>query len=430
MSVLRSTAERSPDSIAFATGNACVSYSELLDSVKERAARLQTDGVGLGDRFVWCPRNDLETLVTFWGLFEVGAIACPINPRFPETTRQQIKEQLCGETHLGSESPATIILSSGSTGTPKAIVHTLAAHVASARGAATNMPLAAEYRWLWSLPAYHVSGLSILVRCAVAGATVYGTNETSKLSADLLRDANITHLSVVGTQLRRLLGEESFPHSSLKAVLLGGSANPASLIGEARNRGVPVHTTYGLTETASQVTTSTIDDEPASSGRVLPHRELKVDENNEILVRGETMFAGYLRDGAVQPAIDADGWFHTGDIGRIENGLLFVTGRRDNMFISGGENIYPETIERALLELPNVEQAIVVAQPNEEFGSRPVAFVRGSLLGVARWKEILAEKLRSFEIPVAFLPWPGDADTGIKPNRKKLQALVSKGDGG
>ena len=100
------------------------------------------------------------------------------------------------------------------------------------------------------------------------------------------------------------------------------------------------------------------------------------------------------------------------------------------MFISGAENIYPETIERALLELPNVEQAIVVAQPNEEFGSRPVAFVRGSLLGVARWKEILAEKLRSFEIPVAFLPWPGDADTGIKPNRKKLQALVSKGDGG
>lgn len=425
MSLLQTIVERSSESIAFATSDVLVSYRKLLDSVKERARQLRSSGVGGGDRFVWCPKNDLDTLATFWSLFELGAVACPISPRFPEASQQQIKEQLGCETDFGPVSPATIILSSGSTGTPKAIVHELEAHTASARGAATNIPLAAGDRWLWSLPAYHVSGLSILFRCALAGATVYGTDASTRLSTDLLRAAKITHLSVVGTQLRRLIAEKSFPQASLRAVLLGGSANPSSLVDEARNRGVPVHTTYGLTETASQVTTSKIDEAPESSGRVLPQRELKVDENGEILVRGETMFAGYLRDGVMQSALDKDGWFHTGDTGSLRNGLLHVTGRRDNMFVSGGENIYPETIERVLLSLPNVEQAIVVPRPDDEFGSRPVAFIRGDLSTAGGWEESLTEKLRSFEIPVAFLPWPEDANTGIKPNRKKLQALAA-----
>jgi O-succinylbenzoic acid--CoA ligase len=95
----------------------------------------------------------------------------------------------------------------------------------------------------------------------------------------------------------------------------------------------------------------------------------------------------------------------------------------DNMFISGGENIFPENIERALLELPGIEQAIVVPRDDEEFGARPIVFVDASLDHVGRWTEAMRARLRGFEVPVAFLAWPNDAHHGIKPSRAKLREL-------
>jgi O-succinylbenzoic acid--CoA ligase len=181
---------------------------------------------------------------------------------------------------------------------------------------------------------------------------------------------------------------------------------------EANARSWPIHTTYGLTEMAAQVTTTSPDatlGELQSSGRVLPYRQLRVDERGEILVQGATLFQGYLDGDTVQHPFDQDGWFHTGDLGRLdEEGWLHVLGRTDNLFISGGENIQPEEIELALCDVPGVTQAVVVPVQDDEFGQRPVAFVRGVDEGV--WLATLAGELEAvlphFKIPDAFYLWP------------------------
>jgi len=433
-SPIQLAAQKHPDRLAFDDGNVQVTYGQLLKQI-EASPVMAVGGLKPGDHVAWCPQNDLDAFLTFWALQQLGCVACPVSHRFSDAERDQIVQRLdakwlpdltagqmtgCDEIFDSLKRPATIVLSSGSTGMPKAIVHSMSAHVASAQGAAMNMPLSPGDRWLWSLPLFHVSGLSILVRCAVAGATVVCMPDVGKLDADMLDRVGVTHLSVVTTQLRRLLAEESFPSANLKAVLLGGSGFDENMVLGARQRGVPVRTTYGLTETASQVTTSTLNDSVSTSGRVLAGRELKISAEGEILVRGETMCAGYYRDGQVHSVVDEQGWFHTKDLGELnDDQCLTVNGRMDNMFISGGENIHPERIERAMMRAFEIEQVIVVPKSDETYGDRPVAFVRGELPD--RWESSLAEHLKRYEIPIEAHAWPAEAEGAIKPDRKLLQ---------
>lgn len=439
-SVLVESCEAHGDAIAYQDGSQAVSYGDLLSLVERQSAALAAAGVGCGDRITWCPRNDLETLVAFWSIFALGAVACPISHRFPRPRQVEIANRLRAswlptvvpdetsqDVLFNGDIPATVILSSGSMGEPKAIVHTLEAHIASARGAACNMPLCVGDSWLWALPTYHVSGLSILFRCALAGATVRGMHESENLSCGLLHESGVTHLSLVAAQLRRLMHEKETTLSELKALLLGGGTVPDSLVHSARERGIPVCTTYGLSEMASQVTTSSIEGEVESSGRLLPHRQLMVNASGEILVRGDTLCLGYLIDGRIESVVDEQGWFHTGDLGRLStDGELTISGRRDNMFVAGGENIHPECIERALLRLPGVDQAIVVPRKDDEFGERPVAFVDGDWAKSDSWSDWLRGHVAGYEIPVEFLQWPSEAKQGIKPCRWELQERANR----
>ncbi len=142
------------------------------------------------------PAQSWETLQVFWALFRIGAVACPISSRLPARTRQELARQIVARHVYDEESihrlfvntesvdddatrenhrddqPATIIFSSGTSGVPKAVVHDLRAHLINAQGSNDNIPLERSDRWLWSLPADHVSGLSIMFRCALAGAAV------------------------------------------------------------------------------------------------------------------------------------------------------------------------------------------------------------------------------------------------------------------
>jgi O-succinylbenzoic acid--CoA ligase len=146
------------------------------------------------------------------------------------------------------------------------------------------------------------------------------------------------------------------------------------------------------------------------------------------MVRGETLFAGYVEGEGLDRTLDAEGWFHTGDLGELDGeGNLHVWGRLDNLFISGGENIQPEEIEAALERIDGVERAIVVPVPDSEFGERPAAFVQmtddepdpGRLIGA------LEEALPRFKVPVAFYGWHDDTDAGsMKPDRALFRRLA------
>ncbi len=152
----------------------------------------------------------------------------------------------------------------------------------------------------------------------------------------------------------------------------------------------------------------------------MPNREVSISEEGEILVRGETLFAGYVEGEKIDRSLDIDGWFHTRDLGELdENGYLRVRGRMDNLFISGGENVQPEEIEEALCRLEGIDEAVVVPVPDEEFGARPVAFVRteGGVRDLSRELEPI---LPRFKIPISFHPWPEEARRGMKVDRRAL----------
>ncbi len=425
--------------------------------VSSTTTQLLEAGCEPGARVALYLPSDERYIVLLLALLRAGCVSCPLSMRLPpEGVSRLLDKVACSalisedERLLGKILPgvrgirpealfgredgaaadpaylplgraATVVFTSGSTGGPKAALHTFGNHYYSALGSNANIAFFAGDRWLLSLPLYHVGGLSIVFRCLLAGATIALPETGVPLDRSIL-ELEVTHVSLVATQLRRLL-ETRTAVGNLKAALLGGGPTPGALLDEAVARDIPVHTSYGLTETASQVTTTPPDAAPEelrTSGRVLEHREVSVSADGEILVRGETLFAGYIEGEEVDRALDAEGWFHTGDLGEFDDvGNLRVLGRLDNLFISGGENIQPEEIEAALERTEGLERAIVVPVPDSEFGERPVAFVQ---MVVEQIPQDLAEKLEKtlprFKIPVAFYKWPEDADASMKPDRR------------
>ena len=165
---------------------------------------------------------------------------------------------------------------------------------------------------------------------------------------------------------------------------------------------------------------------------MLPHRRLRV-RDGQIEVGGQTLFAGYLTaDGIEPPPLSADGWFDTGDCGRLDAaGVLTVTGRADAMFVSGGENIHPQEIEAVLGEHPRVAVAVVVPAPDPDFGARPVAFIEphaspaAAMPAEAELQALLAARLPRFKHPARYYTMPEATASGIcKPDRAHLIALA------
>jgi O-succinylbenzoic acid--CoA ligase len=320
---------------------------------------------------------------------------------------------------------ATLVYTSGSTGSPTGVLHSWANHLYSAKGSNANLPLRSGDRWLLSLPLYHVGGLAILVRCALAGAAVAVPEADASLSASL-EATGATHLSLVATQLRRLLDAQDALPPRVRALLLGGGPLPDTLLRRGDARGWPLHASYGSTEMASQITTTPPGaplDALRTAGRRLPHRRVRIDETGEILVAGRPLCLGVVEDDGLRD-LRTDGWYHTGDLGRIDaQGRLHVQGRTDRQFVSGGENIQPEEIEAALEQVEDIDRAVVVPVPDAEYGRRPVAFVRSRTEGVPEnWRASLAAALPGFKHPDAVYELPAAAVEGqMKIDREVLR---------
>jgi len=410
----------------------------------------QLKGIGIkaSDRVAICDENSVEYIVLILALWQIKALAVPISPRWPDKTvaayaarinarhifrSADIKRAVCfdarqqveAEKHkdLDIYQEVTIIATSGSSGEAKAAVHTWGNHYYSAQGSSTIIPLTSSDRWLLSLPLYHISGIAIMVRCLLSGAGLIIATDADLLAA--LERGKATHVSLVSTQLQRLLADEK-NHvllRSLKYILLGGSAIPQNLVEQSLKLGLNIYLSYGLTEMSSQVATGKLVQINQPCVRVLPYRQLSLSSEGEILVKGEVLFKGYVTGTKLHLPV-SDGWFPTGDIGQLDkDGFLTVTGRRDSMFISGGENIHPEEIEKALLTIKGITQAIVVPKEDKEFGQRPIAFVK--YLGEPLEEDYLIRCLEAilprFKIPVAFFPWPQHLmSQGIKISRQEL----------
>ena len=452
---MRSAALAAPKDAALIGARGVTSYEELDRLVSAAAVRLGE--LEAGSRVALYLQRDERYVALLLALIRAGHVACPLSDRVPSRGVAPLLERAACSALISDDEellrtaganllrpkpedllregqqfaepadiplgrPATIIFTSGSTGVPKAALHTFGNHYHSALGSNANIALMPGDRWLHSLPLYHVGGLSILFRCLLAGATV-ALPQQGTPPGEAIAGFGATHVSLVSTQLLRLLREDA-NRGGLEAVLMGGGPIPASLVDEAVARGLPVHTSYGLTEMASQVTTTPPGaslEELRTAGRVLPHREVAISGSGEILVRGQTLFAGYVEGERLNRPLDAEGWFHTGDLGELDDNIyLRVRGRMDNLFVSGGENVQPEEIEEALYRLEGIEEAVVVPVPDEEFGARPVAFIRTDDLEPGDLAHELEPVLPRFKIPISFHPWPEEAPRGMKVDRAAL----------
>lgn len=280
--------------------------------------------------------------------------------------------------------PATtlIISTSGSEGQPRAVLLGNAQLDAAAAAANAGLGLGAGDLWLNCLPLYHIGGQSILWRCARAGAGVLlHEGFVAENVAHDLATWPITHISLVPAMLARLLDLGIAPPASLRAVLIGGAALSSPLYERATTAGWPLYVSYGMSETAAQVTAFSPDDGPWHEGLVghpMPGHEVRIGADGRIRIRGPQVMTGYL-DGS-SSGLDADGWLTTGDLGRLDcDGRLTVLGRADDMLISGGRNVHPQEIESCLAGCPGIVDVAVTGLPDPVWGDLVVALVVGPI---------------------------------------------------
>jgi len=266
-----------------------------------------------------------------------------------------------------AEGTAVVVGTSGSTGAPKGVELSAAALRHSARASLDRVGARAGQRWLCCLPVTHVAGLQVLVRSLVSGTepVLAGRADAGTVAAGAA--SGCAHVSLVPTQLQRLLAGGGLAGPAALAgyssVLLGGAAAPTPLLAAARAAGVPVVTTYGMTETCGGCV---YDGVPLDGVRV------EIRDDGRIWIGGPVLFSGY-RGG---PRAPGDGWFRTGDLGRLDSsGRLTVRGRADDVINTGGHKVVPGEVAAVLAACPGVRDVAVVGQPDPEWGERVVAVV-------------------------------------------------------
>ncbi|MFS0875809.1 o-succinylbenzoate--CoA ligase [Solibacillus isronensis] len=282
----------------------------------------------------------------------------------------------------------TIMYTSGTTGFPKGVCQTVSNHSSSAISSALNLGISEKDTWLCTVPIFHISGFSIVVRSLLYGMKIrlYEKFDAKKCAQEIM-EGTVTKMSVVSVILENILsemeqaGRKAHPHFT--TALAGGGPVPVDYLKRAEKLDLRVAQTYGMTETSSQ--TATLANEDAmthigSAGKPLFFNEIKIDAKDgesigEILIRGPHVTPKYIgRFKDKQTTIN--GWLHTGDVGYLdEQGYLYVVDRRSDLIISGGENIYPAEIENILLGHPNVKEAGVCGIEHDKWGQVPVAFI-------------------------------------------------------
>ena len=304
-----------------------------------------------------------------------------------------------GHTPTAERDTLAIVYTSGTSGTPKAAVLSRGAFVAAAVAHAHHLPWQSEDRWALVLPPAHVGGLSVLTRCLVAGRTVVvGPPKFDPAATlELFQQQRVTLVSLVPTMLKRLLDIGWVGRPPMRAVLVGGAPLSQALAERARAVGIPIRTTYGMTETCAQVATATTATSEGV-GRVLPGVELRI-RDGRVQVRTASRFSGYV--GQPWPFLPG-GWFETGDLGWLDDaGNLHLLGRRRDLIISGGENVYPAMLEARLARDSRIQEAAAFAIPDSEWGERVGIVAVGA--AARRAIEELSQDWAPYERPVCIV---------------------------
>lgn len=270
----------------------------------------------------------------------------------------------------GPEPAPLVVETSGSTGEPKRVV--LARSAMRASATATAARLGGPGQWLLNLPATYVAGLQVLFRSVLAG-TEPVVQDTTFVEAAAAMTGERRYVSLVPTQLHRMLEDpdESAALRGFDTVLVGGAAVPADLRARAADAGVRVVATYGMSETCGGC---------VYDGHPLDGVAVAIGADGRVRIGGPVLFERYDGRPDLTAEVLHDGWFHTQDLGRLDDdGRLQVLGRVDDVVISGGVNVPGPAVAARLREHPAVRAAEVVGAEDPEWGRRVVACLVGDL---------------------------------------------------
>jgi O-succinylbenzoic acid--CoA ligase len=439
-----------------------ISYKELFDQASQISFALSDKGI---EKYSYIPlliEDNLLFIKTVIALWYLGAVPVPLNTKlldteiqaimddynfkflisdsFPEpfvplslrdkrknnqTSHQNTKTQnitkinlLNPDFKLASElnhstpainDEAVIIFTSGSTGRPKGVVHTFSTLITSIKNGNEILNHNVKDKWLASLPFYHIGGFQIICRSLYHGCSIIlpETLQTNDLSC-AIKKYKPTHISLVSSQLDKLLHQKVKPDQSLKVSLIGGGIVDDDLLLQADKLGWKPFHVYGSSETASMITAisaNEIKSKPQSAGKSFKEVHIIISSESEILVKSNSLFVKYLYDEKETASKLKDGFYHTGDLGFLDDyGYLFIDARRNDLIVTGGENVNPIEVEKKLLLISGIKDACVFPKQNKTWGQIVAAaiVISDSSLDEKTIKDMLKQKIAGYKIPKEF----------------------------
>jgi len=432
------SASRTPERVAIEYLDRLITYRDLDDGSTRLARGLLAHGLGHADRIVTLTENRLEQVELFFACAKAGLILAPLNchssadelarqlesftPALaiasqthadrlskacslvganPPLSVETIADSLERHSNLvdlplvGDDDGLLLISTSGTTGRPKGSLLTHANCYWTNRSLDLSIPISADDVVLQVLPQYHVGGWNVqpLLAWSKGATVVLEPTFNPDRVFDLVEKRHVTTMMGVPTTYLMLAQHPRFndvDFSSLRSVVVGGASMPVSLLDRWHERGVEVVQGYGLTEASPNVFCLGPEDASTHVGSVgKPYAHVQVALRDvatgdlvadagrgEILVRGPNVFPGYWNDSLATTGTFIDGWLRTGDVAdRDAAGYYWICGRNKEMYVSGGENVYPSEVERVLCLHPDILEAAVISIEHERWGESGRAFV-------------------------------------------------------
>lgn len=332
-----------------------------------------------------------------------------------------------------------ILFTSGSTGSPKAVQLSATNFISSAMNWNKQVQFRETDTYLLCLPLAHVGGLNIIIR-----GLLYGFNISITIDFDannvsqLIQQQNISLISLVPTMMSRLLQYSNFTSqfSHLRFIIIGGGPISDKLLKSCRESNLPIMVSYGMTETCSGIsgwllTEATDEDTGNFIGYPFDEVKVKVDDS-EIVVSGSMIMKGYIGES------DCSGTHYTGDLATVgDNNKIYLSGRKDNIIISGGENVNPQEVINVIMQNPEVNDCEIITIPDDEWGMKMVAFIvpandeNSEILNSnatgSNIRKFCKERLANYKIPkdIIFVDSISRADTG-KLLKTKLMSIYKE----
>ena len=420
----RDVARRTPDKIAIDDGTEQISYADLDRRADALAATLRATGCRTGDRIATLTTNSAAHIVLFFACARARLVLVPLSwrlaareiadalthadpalfvvapqhaalataalarltdpPRDTTFAALQARAEHAELPPARDDDPVLMLYTSGTAGRPKGVALSQANCFWTNLSLSRTVPLTSNDVVLQILPQFHVGGWNVqpLLACWVGATVLVERGFDAGRVLRLIAGRKVTTMMGVPANYLFLAEHPDFADTdltSLATIIVGGAPMPEPLLRTWHQRGVTLVQGYGLSEAAPNVLCVPGDrarDKLGCAGIPYPHVEVRLADNGELLVRGPNVFSGYWRDPDATRRALRDGWLHTGDLATVDpQGYYRIVDRVDDMFVSGGENVFPSEIENVLYAHPAITEAAVVARPDDRWGKVGVAFV-------------------------------------------------------